>query len=201
MEALRVLGRQAASNPSVVLPPMRLVFVRLIAEIKNSCDNRLKEEATLMLCTFLRAGPLQTVVRPFMSATVRALPLKGDVRLTTAGLEAAGELCVVLRQDMLQYSDQLLPVIVHHMQDPTSRRKQEMAVRTLGQLVCATGQVVKPYLQYPQLLPRALDTLCKRDSTLPWSLRREVLRTLGLLGALEPHKYSLITLHLQVRTL
>ena len=83
------------------------------------------------------------------------------------------------------------------MYDPSSRRKQEMAVKTLGQLVSATGQVVKPYLQYPQLLPRALDLLFKNAATTPWSLRMQVLRTVGLLGALEPYKYSLIVSHLQ----
>jgi FKBP12-rapamycin complex-associated protein len=57
--------------------------------------------------------------------------------------------------------------------------------------------VVKPYLQYPQLLPRALDMLFASTVTMPWSLRMEVLRTVGLLGALEPHKYSVIVAHLQ----
>lgn len=196
IEALKILGRQAAANPSAVLPLLRLVLMRLISEIKNSNDNRLKEEATLMMCTFLRAGPLQSIVRPFMSTIICVLPLKGDVRLTTAGLEAVGELCMVLRQEMFPFIEQLLPVIIHNSQDSSSLRKQEMAVRTLGQLVSATGYVVTPYLQYPPLLPSALDMLFKNVTSMPWSLRREMLRTLGLLGALEPHRYSLIVNHL-----
>jgi FKBP12-rapamycin complex-associated protein len=48
-----------------------------------------------------------------------------------------------------------------------------------GQLVSATGLVVIPYLEYPQLLPAVLKLLGKGASTTPWSLRREIMRTIG----------------------
>ena len=122
----------------------------------------------MMLCSFLRAPPLHRVVRPFMSTLIQSLPISNDVRLTTAALEAMGELCMVMRQDTLPYVDHLLPIIISNMHDKSSLRKQEMALRTLGQLVSATGHVVRPYLQYPQLLPRALELLVKTSVTTPW---------------------------------
>lgn len=200
-QTLRILGRLALANPACVIPPLRLLLMRLISEIKNSSDNRLKQEATQMMCTFMRSMPLQSIIKPFMSVLIRTFPLGTqaafiDVRLATAGLEAIGELCKVMRQDVLPFAEQLLPVIIWNVHDNRNRRKQEIAIKTLGQLVSATGYVVTPYLQYPQLLPRALDLLFN-NSTIPWSLRREVLRTMGLLGALEPHKYGLIVSHLQ----
>ena len=197
METLTILGRLAHGNPAAVLPPLRQLLIRLISEIKGSSDERCKEEAALMMCNFLRASPLRLIVKPFIGTLVNTLPLNVDIRLTTASLEAMGELCMVVREDILPYADQLMPQIIGSMYDPSSRRKQEMAVKTLGQLVSATGQVVKPYLQYPQLLPRALDLLFASTVSMPWSLRMEVLRTVGLLGALEPHKYSVIVAHLQ----
>jgi len=103
---------------------------------------------------------------------------------------------MVMREDMLSYVDQLLPVLIYNMQDGSSVQKQETAVRSLGQLVTATGLVIRPYLRFPDLLPKALDLLLSGNAT-PWTLRREVLRTLGLLGALEPHKYGLIREHLK----
>ena len=197
MQTLTILGRLAHLNPAAVLPPLRQLLMRLISEIRGSADDRSKEEAALMMCNFLRASPLHSIVKPFVGTLIRTLPLNADIRLTTASLEAIGELCMMVREDVLPYGDQLLPQIISSMYDPSSRRKQEMAVKTLGQLVSATGQVVKPYLQYPQLLPRALDLLFKNVSTTPWTLRMQVLRTVGLLGALEPYKYSLIVAHLQ----
>ena len=197
MQTLTILGRLGHLNPAAVLPPLRQLLMRLISEIRGSADDRSKEEAALMICNFLRASPLHSIVKPFVGTLIRTLPLNADIRLTTASLEAVGELCMVVRDDILPYGDQLLPQIITSMYDNSSKRKQEMAVKTLGQLVSATGQVVKPYLQYPQLLPRALDLLFKNASTTPWTLRMQVLRTVGLLGALEPYKYSLIVTHLQ----
>eukprot|EP00605_Chrysophyceae_sp_TOSAG23-4_P001470 GSChrysophyteH1.ASY1.ANO1.1606.1 assembled CDS len=171
-ETLKILGRLTRVNPAAVLPSLRLLLIRLISEIKNSSESRLKEDATLLMCTFMRVMPLQALLKPFVPVLIRTFPLSNntestDVRLATSGLEAIGELCKVMRQD------------------------QEASIKTLGSLVSATGRVVTPYLQYPQLLPRALDLLFNK-ANVPWSLRREVLRTTGLLGALEPYKYSLI---------
>ena len=197
MMTLTILGRLAHLNPAAVLPPLRQLLMRLISEIKGAADDRSKEEAALMMCNFLRASSLHSIVKPFIGTLIKTLPLNADIRLTTASLEAVGELCMVVREEILPYGDLLLPQIISSMYDPSSRRKQEMAVKTLGQLVSATGQVVKPYLQYPQLLPRALDLLFKNAATTPWTLRMQILRTVGLLGALEPYKYSLIVSHLQ----
>ena len=44
----------------------------------------------------------------------------------------------------------------------------------------ATGLVVLPYLEYPQLLPSMLELLGKgMAASVPWSLRREIMRTIG----------------------
>lgn len=198
IEALRILSRLSYCNPSVVLPPLRLLLIRLTSEMKNAADNRLREEATLMLSRFLQATALHSIAKPYVGTLIRLLPLHGkDVRLTTAALECIGEICKVMKQDITPYSDQLMPLIITNMHDHSSRRKQEMSVRTLGQLISATGQVVRPYLHYPELLPKALDLLFLTSLNTPWSLRMEVLRTLGLLGALEPQKFTLIENHLQ----
>jgi hypothetical protein len=197
LDALSLLGRLASMNPAAILAPMRLQLIQVISAIKNSADNRLREEAILLLCRFLRAPTLQSIVKPYVGQLISILPLHSEVRLTTAALESIAEICKVMRQDIAPFSDQLIPVIISNMYDHSSRRKQEMAIRTLGQLVGATGLVVKPYLQYPQLLPKALDLLSKSRTAMPWTLREEMLRTIGLLGALEPQRFSLIVSYLQ----
>ena len=136
--------------------------------MKNATDHRQREEAVLMLCNFLRATPLQRIVKAFMSTIVHSLPVSSDVRLATAALEAIGDLCSVMRRNCLPYVNQLLPTIIANMNDKTALRKQEIAVRTLGQVVSATGFVVVPYLQYPNLLPGALELLAKDTANTPW---------------------------------
>ena len=71
------------------------------------------------------------------------------------------------------------------MADQSSARKREVSLRALGRLAAATGYVVQPYLVWPELMPRMLGVL-REGRHSPWSLRREVLRTFGILGALDP---------------
>lgn len=195
--SMEIIGKLAEKNPASVLPSMRQSFRKLLTELQSGCDPRLKEETVLTICVFLRAVPLHRIVPPFVRTMIRVLPLDSDVRLTSASMEALGELCMVMRQNILAHVDELLPVIIINLQDRSSRKKQEIAARTLGQLVNASGLVVTPFLQYPQLLPLTLELLSKGDVSVPWTLRTEILRTIGLIGALDPRKYDHILGQLQ----
>jgi hypothetical protein len=194
--ATTIVGRLAHCNPAAVLPPIRQQLVHLISEMKNCPDHHTIEEAAIMLCTFLKLSKFHVLVRPFMITLLSTLPLQSDFRSTTAALEALGELSIVLQSDFLPYVDNLLPIIITNMLDSSSYRKQEVAIKTLGQVVSSTGLVIRPYLVYPQLLPSALDLLFKNSSSRPYSLRLEVLRTIGLLGALEPIRFAAIQSYL-----
>ena len=60
-------------------------------------------------------------------------------------------------------------------------RRREVSLRALGRLVAATGCVVTPYARFPELLPRMIALLKEGTGqhAHPWSLRRELLRTIG----------------------
>lgn len=200
LEALKLLGRLSLINQGTVHPHLRLFLVRLLSELVQGSNNRIKEESVLLICCCMREKSLHPVVRAFLGVFLKALPLKeDDNRLESASLETIGEICVIMRDEALLYAESLLPIIVKSMKDSTSRRKQEIACRTLGQLVAASGLVVKPYLQYPQLLPWMLNLLFRNTSNQrsTWSLRSEILRTIGLIGALDPAKYEKIINYLQ----
>lgn len=67
-------------------------------------------------------------------------------------------------------------------------------------MVGATHYVIKPYLCYPTLMDSAVAVL-RAGNNMPWSLRLEVLRTIGILGALDPFKYQQIQLYLRAERL
>lgn len=73
----------------------------------------------------------------------------------------------------------------------SSDAKLETGVRTLGLLIENTGHVILPYLDHPQLLSTLLEILQKANTSV-WSLRREALRTLGILGAIDPYRQTTI---------
>ncbi|KAJ6964976.1 serine/threonine-protein kinase TOR isoform X2 [Populus alba x Populus x berolinensis] len=88
---------------------------------------------------------------------------------------------------MRQYISELMPLIVEALLDGAAATKREVAVATLGQVVQSTGYVITPYIEYPQLLGLLLKLL---NSELGWTTRREVLKVLGIMGALDPHVHK-----------
>ncbi|CAM9623049.1 unnamed protein product [Chrysoparadoxa australica] len=192
LDAVTLLGRLASLNPAYLLPPLRKTLMQLLLELQYSSVTKSKEEATRLVSHFLRAKALQCLVPPFLSTLIETLPLQGGTtRLATASLEALGELVLVAKEDISPYLHRIIPLILKSIQDQSSMLKREVSLRTLGRLIGSTRYVIKPYLQYPSLLDNALAVL-GGASNAPWSLRCEVLRTLGILGALDPHKYKQI---------
>lgn len=76
LEALTLLGRLAQRNPACVLPPMRQTLTQILVQLQFNKNAATKEEATRMLCSFLRAPALQRLVHPVIKAVIEALPLK-----------------------------------------------------------------------------------------------------------------------------
>lgn len=76
LEALMLLGRLAQLNPAYLLPSLRQTLMQILSGLKYDKDSDAKEEATKMLCTFLRAPALQSLVHPFVKTVIEVLPLK-----------------------------------------------------------------------------------------------------------------------------
>ena len=187
---LQLLGRLTRLNPAPILPVMRQMLVELIVELKCGGDTgRAREEATRLLVVYLRAEPLQRLVQNILPSLVEALPLTGVApRLASAALEALGELATASKASLAPWVKQVIPHIMETMQDQSSASKQRTSLKTLGQISGSTGYVISPYVDYPQLLSRATDVL-PGTKRAPWALRREVIRTLGIVGALDPDQY------------
>ena len=189
--ALYMLGRLASINPALVLPFLRQFLQDLTGELKCTVDSgRSREEATRLLVSFLRGKSLQRLVHPMLPSLVASLPLdaSSSPRLASASLEALGELALATGAALKPWLPETVPHVLAIMQDQSSASKQRTSLRTLGQIAGSTGYVIRPYLDYPLLLAQATDIL-PATKRAPWSLRREVIRTLGILGALDPDRY------------
>jgi len=104
---------------------------------------------------------------------------------------AIGELAQVSGDDLLPYLNDLLPLIIETMYDQSSHSKREAALHSLGQIATSTGWVIEPYIKYPNLL-NAIITILKTEQT-P-SIRRETVKLLGIMGALDPYRLKQINL-------
>ncbi len=66
----------------------------------------------------------------------------------------------------------------------------EAALWVMGQLIQHTGYVIEPYRYYPELMDILLRFLKTEQSI---SIRRETIRVLGILGALDPYQHKVFT--------
>jgi len=109
-----------------------------------------------------------------------------DVNPTVAAnvLMCLGELVCISGEDAVPYVSELLKVITERLSD-ASTSKRDAALHALGQVCSSTGHVITPLIDYPQLVP-LLSRILRMEATK--NVRREVVKVLGILGALDPYR-------------
>ncbi|BFZ23557.1 hypothetical protein BsWGS_26596 [Bradybaena similaris] len=189
--AICMIGRLSCKNPAYVMPSLRKVLIQILTELEHSGIGRNKEQAAKMLGHLV--SNTARLIKPYMVPIMGTLIPKlkepeQNPGVVISVLQAIGEQAQVSGSDISKWMDQLLPIILDMLQDSSSLQKREVALWTLGQLVESTGSVVEPYSKYPNLLDVLLNFLKTEQSI---TIRREVIRVLGLLGALDPHKHRM----------
>ncbi|EGG15157.1 protein kinase [Cavenderia fasciculata] len=187
--AISVIGRLTIRNPAYVMPSLRKTLIQLLTELEFSGDSRNKEESARLLGHLI--GASEKLIKPYVEPILKALLPKlrdSNPRVASCVLAALGELSVVGGDEMSQHIDQLLPLIIDTLQDQSSTSKREVALKTLGQLASSTGYVIRPFAKYPMLLDILLNAIKTERIA---SIRREVIKVLGILGALDPYKHKM----------
>lgn len=186
--AIVILGRLTEINPAYVFPPLRKLLLNLMASIEHSEDSKTEEESAKLITLFV--ANTCDLIKPFVGTLMKTLlPKAGDSNplVSTAILKAIGEISTIGGSDLLAYVSELMPTIIEALQDLSSQTKREAALHTLGQLASNSGYVIQPYLDHPNLL----DILVNITRTEPQGLlRKETIKLLGILGALDPYKHQ-----------
>ena len=167
------------------MPSLRKTLIQLLTELEYSSDSQGREQSSQLLCHLIRAS--KRLVKPYATPILKVLrPRLRDPHsgVATSVLRTLGELSLVGGEELAPHLDGLLPIITEMIQDLSSDLKRTTALRTLGQLIRSTGAVVTPYYQYKSLLGNILGEIAIGEAAnAPWTLRKEVIRTLGVLGA------------------
>ncbi|KAF9162608.1 phosphatidylinositol kinase- protein kinase tor1 [Actinomortierella ambigua] len=186
--AITIIGRLSNYNPAYVMPSLRKTLIQLLTEIEYSSVPRNKEESARLLSLLVLAS--QRLVKPYVESIIKVLLPKArdpSPSVVSSVLGALGELARVGGEDLLPYMDQLMPLIIETLQDQSSSIKRSAALKTLGQLSGNTGYVIEPYIKYPQLLDILMSILKAEQSP---AIRRETVKVLGILGALDPYRHK-----------
>ncbi|KAI8028412.1 Serine/threonine-protein kinase TOR [Camellia lanceoleosa] len=191
--AISVAASLSEKNPAYVLPALRRHLIQLLTYLEQSADSKCREESAKLLGCLIRN--CERLILPYIAPIHKALAAKlsegtgvnANSGVISGVLVTVGDLARVGGFAMRQYIPELMPFIVDALLDGAAATKREVAVATLGQVVQSTGYVITPYNEYPLLLGLLLKLL---NGELAWSTRREVLKVLGIMGALDPHAHK-----------
>ncbi|KAL4860725.1 hypothetical protein BDV12DRAFT_90500 [Aspergillus spectabilis] len=189
--AICIIGRLSSVNPAYVFPALRKLLVNLLTGLGFANTARHKEETAQLISLFVSNAT--KLIRSYVDPIVTALlPKSMDTSPGVAAvtLKAVGELANVGGGEMRRYLSQIMPIILDSLQDLSSHTKREAALKTLGQLAGNSGYVIESYLEYPHLLD-VLINIIKTEPT--GTLRKETIKLVGVLGALDPYKYQRIS--------
>lgn len=187
MEVIRIIGRLATVNPAYVVPSLRKTLLELLTKLKYSNMPRKKEESATLLCALISSS--KEVTKPYIEPILDVLlPKSQDTSSAVAStsLKAIGELSIIGGEAMRSYLDELMPLIISTFQDQSNSFKRDAALKTLGQLSASSGYVIEPLLDYPELLGVLINILKSESAQ---NIRRETVRLIGILGALDPYKH------------
>ncbi|KAE8453627.1 hypothetical protein EG329_009138 [Mollisiaceae sp. DMI_Dod_QoI] len=187
--AIAIIGRLTHVNPAYVIPSLRKVLIQMLTELEFSDVARNKEESAKLLSLLVQNS--QRLIKPYVDPMISVLLPKArdpNAAVSATILKAIGDLATVGGEDMLPYIDKLMPIIIEALQDQSSVAKREAALRTLGQLASNSGYVIKPYLDYPQLLEILQNIIRSEPHRGP--LRQETIKLMGILGALDPYRHQ-----------
>lgn len=191
--AIITIGRLSSMNPAYVMPSLRKTLVQLLIELEHSGMSRNKEQSARMLDHLIVSTPrlISSYMRPILSILVKKLKeTESNPGVILNVLRAIGDLAEVNggNNEMEKWIDELLKILLDMLSDASSSEKRGVALWTLGQLVGSTGRVVSPYYQYPGLIDLLINFLKTEQQH---TIRRETIKVLGLLGALDPYKHKM----------
>ncbi|SCV00133.1 LAMI_0G03092g1_1 [Lachancea mirantina] len=187
MEAMKTIGCLSAVNPAYIVPSLRKTLLQLLTQLNYSGMARKKEESAALITALISSS--KDVSKPYIEPILDVLlPKCQDTSSAVAStsLKAIGELSEVGGEEMIAFLDQLMPLIIDTFQDQSNSFKRDAALKTLGQLAASSGYVIQPLLDYPQLLGVLINILKSESSQ---NVRRQTVRLIGVLGALDPYKH------------
>eukprot|EP00884_Botryococcus_braunii_P019426 jgi/Botrbrau1/6167/Bobra.0344s0008.1 len=194
-ESAALLGLLIKACPRLVLPYVTPIFNALKSKMKLQAPPDAKNPAPPLPPPIQAASSMSRKPSMMYSATGYGAPPRhgggkvagGESAVWVTVLATTGELAKVAGPALRQHMPELLPPIIDAIQDTGVQTKSITAVTTLGQVVESTGLVGIPYMQYPQLLGVLLRILSEGSPR----ARMEVVKVLGIIGALDPHTHKM----------
>jgi FKBP12-rapamycin complex-associated protein len=189
--AIRVFGALHRLTPGFVRPAMRKMLVQYLRALElATAPIEDQAQPAVFMASFVRAAP-PDLVRPFVERLLKCVEARinhADQRLAMAMLTVLGELAESLGTAIAPQLQLLLPVMVDMVQKQSAAStRREVVYRVLGKICQGGGFVSEPFVRFPTMLTSLLQVV---RSDPDQGVREEVLRLVGIVGALDPEMYN-----------
>jgi len=151
-----------------------------------------KEESAQLLCLLIgAAASLVKSYAPTILTVLVRIASHPDTPIPVVAhcVTGVGELARAAGEELVPEVDNLVTLLISMLGDQASAIKRNAALKTLGLLASNSGAVIKPFVDHPQLLA-ILFRMLRTETNQP--TRLEIIRTIGMLGALDPFKHKLL---------
>uniref|UniRef100_A0A915E5G1 Serine/threonine-protein kinase TOR n=1 Tax=Ditylenchus dipsaci TaxID=166011 RepID=A0A915E5G1_9BILA len=189
-ESVSLLGQLSELNPAMIFPKLRRVVLESISQLVNSRAAKIEEHSAKIIA--ILAAKCSKFMSPYMNSLLMALIPhlhldRRNVDVTVHVLNALSELSLIGGVEIARSVKELFPSLIAYLQDSTSLARREAALRVMGSICLASAYVVDPYKDYPELLDILLKLL---KTELSVSMRRQTMKVLGIIGALDPYTHK-----------
>lgn len=185
-KAVAIVGRLGSFNPAHVMPSLRKSLIQLLTELEYTTAPAARNTTAEFLTVLIKAT--ERLIKPYGLSLLRViLPKANDPSpiFSRYMIECTGTLAVICGDEISPHIQEIMEIILRVLQDPQApSQKKDSALVTLGQVCANTAYVIEPIVEHPELFA-IFARLLKTDTTA--ETRREVLRVLGILGAIDPY--------------
>lgn len=185
-----MISRLSASNSAYILPFIRKILMQLLTEVDIYPDIAQREKSVRLIGHLLSHAPrlVNLYVKPLLDCLHSKLcEYRHDIPFASSIVTVVGQLASQSSAETTQHFDTVIPFLIESMQDFYYVQLKHTALWALGQIIANTGYVIEPYIKYPNLLEILLGFLQTETSS---QIRRETIRILGLIGAIDPFEYK-----------
>ncbi|QRW03218.1 phosphatidylinositol 3-kinase tor2 [Ceratobasidium sp. AG-Ba] len=187
--AIKHIGRLAEQNPAYVMPGLRKTIIQLLNEVEYSTVSRRKEESAKLLTELITST--DRLITPYSIPILRILlPRAKDkctIEVGSAIMRCLCALAIVGGEHIAEFTKEIMELVVATLSDPLAIRQRRAALETLGAVCSSTGYLVDSEFEHPKLVELITKVLISEKDR---DTRREAMRALGILGAVDPYKHA-----------
>lgn len=195
---ITIIGR-LIRNPLMVsiYPRLKNFLADLVCALRFSRDVRTKLWSSMLLERLLHVAPRLgfSYADSILPALMPQLS-SPNIRINTAAMTAIGELAAAFSPQLVKFQTELMVPIMGILRDKTTTpehvARRQATVHTLGELIKATATAVSTMRLYPAVRRILFESVSTEREP---SLRMELIRLIGIIGAADPYYYREI--HLQ----